>query len=417
MTSISIPNYVTSIGNYAFYKCSGLTSITIPNSVTSIGYEAFYKCSGLTSVTIPNSVTSIGDNAFYDCSGLKTIFYNAENCADVTNSSKVFYSGTNIIIGKDVKKVPNNLFYNTPKRVISQSVNPPACGENTFKSSAYTTAKLYVPSDAVFSYQFADVWSKFSSINGIDKPITGITLSESDLTLKVNETKTITATITPADATIPNAYYWTSSNSGVATVDDNGKITAVAEGTAVISAISCDGGDVVATCNVTVKSIKATSITLNATELKIAKNATATLTYTILPEDAEVKTAEWTVSDASILIYRVNDDGSILIGGKSEGTATVTARTTDSSNLEATCVVSVGAGAVEGVDAAAARIYTANGNIIIAATEDGEAAVYDFTGRLIKSVPVASGDSTAVPVTPGCYIVKTGTKIQSVVVK
>ena len=72
---------------------------------------------------------------------------------------------------------------------------------------------------------------------------------------------------------------------------------------------------------------------------------------------------------------------------------------------------------VEGVDAAAARIYTANGNIIIAAVEDGEAAVYDFTGRLIKSVPVASGDSTAVPVTPGYSIVKTGTKTQSVVVK
>ena len=72
---------------------------------------------------------------------------------------------------------------------------------------------------------------------------------------------------------------------------------------------------------------------------------------------------------------------------------------------------------VEGVDTAAARIYTAAGNIIIAATEDGEAAVYDFTGRLIKSVPVASGDSTAVPVTTGYYIVKTGTKTQSVVVK
>ncbi|MDD6850633.1 MAG: hypothetical protein PUD64_00210, partial [Bacteroidales bacterium] len=72
---------------------------------------------------------------------------------------------------------------------------------------------------------------------------------------------------------------------------------------------------------------------------------------------------------------------------------------------------------VEGVDAAAARIYSANGNIIIAATEDGEAAVYDFTGRLIKSVPVVAGDNTAVPVIPGCYIVRTGVKTQSVVVK
>ena len=151
--------------------------------------------------------------------------------------------------------------------------------------------------------------------------------------------------------------------------------------------------------------------------MKIAKNATATLTYTILPEDAEVKTAEWIVSDASVLIYKVNGDGSILIGGKSEGTAIVTARTTACSNLEATCVVSVGADAVEGVDTAATRIYTANGCIIIAATEDGEATVYDFTGRLIKNISVEAGDNTEVPILPGCYIVKTETTTQSVIVK
>lgn len=55
-----VPNSVISIGNSAFYDCTGLTSISIPNSVTSIGDYAFYGCSGLTSITIPNSVTSIG---------------------------------------------------------------------------------------------------------------------------------------------------------------------------------------------------------------------------------------------------------------------------------------------------------------------------------------------------------------------
>ena len=73
LTSVTIGNSVTSIGESAFEGCSGLASITIPNSVTSIGGWAFYKCSGLTSVTIPNSVTSIGAGVFSGCSGLTSI--------------------------------------------------------------------------------------------------------------------------------------------------------------------------------------------------------------------------------------------------------------------------------------------------------------------------------------------------------
>ena len=69
LTSITIPVSVTSIGNSAFYGCKSLASITIPDSITTIGASAFSNCSGLTSITIPNSVTTIGDNAFSGCSG------------------------------------------------------------------------------------------------------------------------------------------------------------------------------------------------------------------------------------------------------------------------------------------------------------------------------------------------------------
>ena len=73
LTAVIIPNSVTSTGEYAFCGCSGLTSITIPNSVTSIGNSVFNGCTGLTSVTIPNSVTSIGNSAFNGCTGLTSV--------------------------------------------------------------------------------------------------------------------------------------------------------------------------------------------------------------------------------------------------------------------------------------------------------------------------------------------------------
>ena len=73
LTSITIPDSVTSIGRKAFSYCTKLTSITIPDSVTSIGSGDFYGCTSLTSITIPNSVTSIEFNAFLRCTNLTSI--------------------------------------------------------------------------------------------------------------------------------------------------------------------------------------------------------------------------------------------------------------------------------------------------------------------------------------------------------
>ena len=107
ITSVEIPNSVTSIGRSAFYNCDGLTSITIPNSVTSIGEGAFYYCDGLTSVEIPNSVTSVGDQAFGYCNGLTSVTIG-------TSIGYMVFSGcsslTNVTILNSVRSIGGSAF-------------------------------------------------------------------------------------------------------------------------------------------------------------------------------------------------------------------------------------------------------------------------------------------------------------------
>ena len=73
ITSLTIPNSVTSVGDVAFFGCSGLASVTIGNSVTTIGRSAFLECRALTSLTIGDGVTNIGPNAFFRCQNLNSI--------------------------------------------------------------------------------------------------------------------------------------------------------------------------------------------------------------------------------------------------------------------------------------------------------------------------------------------------------
>ena len=111
LTSVTIPNSVTSIGSYAFAWCKGLTSVTIPNSVTSIGEWTFYECEGLTSVTIPNSVTSIGEEAFYDCTGLTSATI-GNSVTSIGKSTFSYCKGlTSVTIPNSVTSIGERAFF------------------------------------------------------------------------------------------------------------------------------------------------------------------------------------------------------------------------------------------------------------------------------------------------------------------
>ncbi|WP_394901913.1 leucine-rich repeat domain-containing protein, partial [Bacteroides xylanisolvens] len=109
LTSITIPDGVTSIGSYAFSGCSSLTSITITDGVTNIGSYAFSGCSSLTSITIPDGVTSIGSYAFSGCSKLTSIISKPSKSPEIV--SNTFGSSTSSYTGRNTYDQGTNILY------------------------------------------------------------------------------------------------------------------------------------------------------------------------------------------------------------------------------------------------------------------------------------------------------------------
>ena len=216
LTSVAIPNSVTSIDNTAFYYChniiafygkfasadnrclivdgvlksfapSGLTKYTIPDSVTSIGMKAFYACPNLKSVTIPDSVTTIEDNAFTNCSSLKSVtisdsvtsigYYAFGGCSSLTiitipdgvtsiedNAFCRCSSLTSITIPAGVTSVGKEAFQDCSSltSVYCKPTTPPVGGTVMFQNNA-KNRKIYVPRNSVNAYKSTSGWSSYSS--------------------------------------------------------------------------------------------------------------------------------------------------------------------------------------------------------------------------------------------------------------
>ena len=125
-TIVTIPNSVTTIGQYAFRDCSGLTSITIPNSVTSIKEYAFANCTGLTSVTIPNSVKIISQATFSGCSSLTSVTIPCSVRLIGDSAFSGCSSLTSVTIPNTVTSIWSSAFYGCSSltSVVSKIVTP-----------------------------------------------------------------------------------------------------------------------------------------------------------------------------------------------------------------------------------------------------------------------------------------------------
>ncbi len=166
----------------------------------------------------------------------------------------------------------------------------------------------------------------------VSVPVESVVIDKESISLEEGSSSTLVATVKPDDAT-DKSVSWSSSNTSIAAVDQNGKVTAVKEGKATITA---KAGSQKATCIVTVqkKAIAVASISLNKTSLSLVKGHSETLTATVKPDDATDKTVTWGSSNTKIVTVDSNGKVTAVAGG----TATITAKAGDK---QATCTVTV----------------------------------------------------------------------------
>lgn len=223
----------------------------------------------------------------------------------------------------------------------------------------------------------------------VESPVSGVTLNKTAMTLRPGAGEKLTATVTPEDATNPGVM-WASSNPEICTVDQDGNVTAVQAGTAVISATAKDNVHM-AQCTVTV-TIPVTGVTLNKTYLSIIKGAGDILYATVWPADATNKTITWSSSNSAVCSV----DQSGVITGTGVGTATITVTTQDG-GFTAACTVDVkpntyvvSANAVHG-HVEGTGIYWAGMNVTLTAVPDHN---YEFVNWTNSSGAVIGTNTT-----------------------
>lgn len=353
LSNIKLPKTLKIIESGVFYYCSSIGDIKLPESLQSIGSSAF-AWSGVSSLFIPGSVTKVGIDCF-KYSELKKITF-ADGVIEIGTSA--FYGSTvnEIVFGRTVKSVgPGDLFskcFNLKTIVCKSNVVP----NYLYSGCKYSfdwlhsniafliplgTKENYDPMRDFFNIievAMDDLDEGYPTDSAPGILVSSIVLSPSPIEGKEGDHIQINTTILPEDAT-NKVIDWSSSDESIATVDNNGVVSLIKEGTATITASATDDSGVAATCSISVlkPAVFVSSISLSPSSAEGTEGDRIQLNATVLPEDATNKVIRWSSSDENIA--SVDDSG--LISLLEKGTAVITASATDDSGVSADCAIVV----------------------------------------------------------------------------
>ena len=293
--SVTIPNGVTDLDEAAFAFCKKLASVNIPNTVKTIGRQCFRECASLVNITIPNSVTKIGYCGFQDCIKLKSVSIGSGlNDFDTQNIFGFIFTGCTALESITVSSSNNNcssangVMYNKKKTeilvypqakkdttyTVPSTINTlygVSTNNNPYLKTVIIPASVTDIKDNAVGYiedgwdynkvsgftikgykgTAAERYARNNDFNFVQLQVvpTSVALNKTTLTLDIGRTSNLRATVYPSNAANKKCT-WRSSNTSVATVDSNGKVTAKKAGTATITVKTSNGKT--ATCKVTV---------------------------------------------------------------------------------------------------------------------------------------------------------------------
>ena len=327
LTKIELPATVENMRAYAFSNCKALADVTMGNAVKVIERDAFKNCDSLTSITLPESVTSLGSYCFYSCDSLAEVKFGAGITEIPSYAFDQCGSLTEIVLPRRLEKINSNAFTNNPL-LLSITIPRSVTTISNTAFNYYDDITIYGVAGTYAETYAGTLGAKFVAQ---EIPAETVTLNKTELTLNRYQSEKLYLTIAPENFT--DTVKWKSSDTNVVTIAEDGKVYAVAAGTATIRV---SVGKKSASCTVTVLQ-PVTSISLNKSSLTMSTNDTYTLTATVNPSNANDKSIVWESSDETVAT--VSQEGLVTAVGK--GTASITAKARDGSNVSRSCTVTV----------------------------------------------------------------------------